>query len=241
MAKVSFEVRMPDEVFIGQLDLAVTRLGRHNQKMADFSLPDDIPGGVPFTNVHMVFQGRGFKYEDGALVGGMVNKITYQDENGVDLAVYKGLNANIARAKATPELGLQDFLLKGDDILTGSRETEFLYGGPGDDIIKGLNGDDNIIGGRGDDTVSGAMGEDKFNFLNGAGPIGNDVITDFEPGLVVAAGVVQDLLIVDELPDLSKMMQVGANTIIDMGDGFSITLRNVLISDISADDFDVSI
>ena len=237
MAKVSFEVRMPDELFIGQIDVAVTRLGRHNQKMADFSLQEDVPGGVPFTNVHMVFQGRSFKYEDGALVGGVVKKIIYQDEDGLDFAVYNGFNANIAKAKASPELGLQDFFLKGDDILTGSREAEILYGGPGDDIIKGLNGDDTIVGGRGNDTLSGANGEDTFNFLKGGGSIGNDVITDFEPGLVVAAGVVQDLLLVDELPDLTKMKQVGANTIIDMGDGFSITLLDVLVTDISADDF----
>ena len=45
--------------------------------------------------------------------------------------------------------------------------------------------------------------------------------------------------VVDELPDLTKMKQLGANTVIDLGDGFSITLVNVLVTDITADDFEV--
>ena len=239
MGKAWIKLRMPDEIFVGFLDQVATNLGRHNSREAHFSLPEPVPPGGSFTDVHIALRGHDFTYKNGALVGGIVTKVTYEDEDGNDFAVFTGLRTNLAKVALSPDgLGLQDAFLKGNDHVRGSAEAEILYGGPGNDVIRGFNGDDTIAGGRGDDLLTGDNGSDLFNFL-AAGSPGNDTITDFEPGLVVAAGVVQDLLVVDELPDLTKMKQLGANTVIDLGDGFSITLVNVLVTDITADDFEV--
>lgn len=240
MAKASIKVRMPDDLFIGLFDTIATQLGRHNKTEAHFRLPEPLPPEAPFTQLHITFEGRGFVYKKGALVEGIITKVIYEDEDGIDFAVYTGLNANVAKANPTGNgLGLQDFFLKGNDTVTGSREADILYGGPGNDTIKGLNGDDIIMGGRGNDTLTGNLGEDSFSFVAGNGSIGKDVITDFQAGVVTAAGFFQDLMLVSELPDLNKMRQVGANTVIDMGDGFSITLLGIDKDDITADDFDV--
>ena len=241
MAKASIKVRMPDDLFIGMLDQLATDLGRHGTTEAHFSLEEPFPPGSPLSDVEITMEGRGFTYKNGMLVGGIIKKVTYQDEDGNDLAVYTGLNSNIAKiADSSQDFApFQNLLLKGDDVVTGSREADVLFGGAGDDVIKGFNGADIIAGGRGNDTLTGDLGNDEFNLQAATGSVGNDVITDFEAGVVVVGGIAQDLLIVDKLPDLTRMEQVGADTVIDLGDGFSVTLLNVLTGDITQDDFEV--
>jgi Ca2+-binding RTX toxin-like protein len=239
MAKVSIKLQLPDGVFIGQLHTLATELGRHSKTEAHFSPPERLPPSEPLADAEITFQGRGFTYKNGELVSGTITKVTYEDGDGNDFAIYKGLSANIAKLDPSDPLAFQNLLLSGDDVVSGSREPDFLYGGPGNDIINGLNGDDVIAGGTGDDTLAGNLGADIFIFQSILGSIGNDIVKDFQPGLVVAAGVVQDLLVVDEMPDLAKVKQVGTDTVIDLGDGSSVTLLNVLATDITSDDFQI--
>ena len=60
---------------------------------------------------------------------------------------------------------------KGDDILTGTNKSDYIFGKKGDDTLEGLNGNDLIRGGGGRDTLKGSKGNDYLN-----GSKGRDVL-----------------------------------------------------------------
>ena len=74
----------------------------------------------------------------------------------------------------------------GNDELRGGRGDDLLRGGAGDDLLVGGRGKDVLRGGVGNDTLQGGNGDDRFAFPLGAS--GHKVITDFEPGDVIALG-----------------------------------------------------
>ena len=82
--------------------------------------------------------------------------------------------------------GLGNDQLRGDagnDFLNGGTGADTLEGGSGNDALLGGLGNDRMMGGFGKDQMTGGMGADHFVFTNrldsGAGPVGRDVITDF--------------------------------------------------------------
>jgi hypothetical protein len=83
--------------------------------------------------------------------------------------------------------------------------------------------------------MNGGTGNDAFVFFEG---FGNDTIVAFGD-----AGSNQDEIVFDSLVFASfaevqaAMQQVGANTIIADGAGNSVTLSNVAMANIGADDF----
>ncbi|RYG69839.1 hypothetical protein EON80_09070 [bacterium] len=93
MGKAWIKLRMPDEIFVGFLDQVATNLGRHNSREAHFSLPEPVPPGGSFTNVHIALRGHDFTYKNGALVGGIVTKVTYEDEDGNESVVLRIVSA----------------------------------------------------------------------------------------------------------------------------------------------------
>ena len=54
--------------------------------------------------------------------------------------------------------------LSGDDVVTGAGNSDYFIGGGGSDLLSGNNGDDTLIGGNGFDVLSGGEGND---FLQG--------------------------------------------------------------------------
>ncbi|MFO1151924.1 MAG: Hint domain-containing protein [Alsobacter sp.] len=68
----------------------------------------------------------------------------------------------------------------GADRVLGGAGDDVVDGGDGNDLVSGGAGNDNLTGGAGDDTLSGGSGND--NFVYGAGNIGQDTISDFDPG-----------------------------------------------------------
>lgn len=76
----------------------------------------------------------------------------------------------------------EDALIGGDgnDTLEGGSEDDRLSGGDGDDVLSGGSDNDELVGGRGDDTLTGGSGADIYTFATASG---DDVITDFEPGI----------------------------------------------------------
>ena len=103
------------------------------------------------------------------------------------------------------------------------------------DTLTGSKYGDTITGGRGNDTLTGGSGVDTFVFHQGDG---QDVITDF-----VATGTGHDILqldpaLVTSWTDLlSKATQSGANMVIAANANDKITLNNVALSSLTADDF----
>lgn len=85
---------------------------------------------------------------------------------------------------------------RGDDILRGDDQPNFLDGGPGDDRVSGLGRDDLIEGGHGDDRVSGQAGDD---FIDGGA--GRDVASGGAGRDLVAGGPGLDTLLGGSGPD----------------------------------------
>ena len=119
----------------------------------------------------------------------------------------------------------------GDDLMTGGSGDDIMLGGAGDDLILGGSGDDILQGGAGDDLMIGGSGSDTFVFTGGGG---NDVVLDFTLGedmLSISKGI--NGTGIESADDVaSHATQVGANTVIDLGNGDSITLNNVDAEDV---------
>ena len=143
-----------------------------------------------------------------------------------------------------PDLGGLD-----EDILTADLEAD-LVDDLGDD---GLGGDalgdteesteedeseesEESEGGTGDDVMTGGAGDDTFVFTDDHG---RDTITDFLAG--AAGGDVIDLRRLTAAAAFTDVMaaaaQVGDDTVIDFGDGNSITLLGVDATQLEEQDF----
>jgi hypothetical protein len=111
--------------------------------------------------------------------------------------------------------------------ITGTSGVDHLTGHASADRIDGLAGNDILTGGAGDDT---------FVFRPGSGA---DIVTDFAAGAgsddrldLTAFASSYDLAYV-----LAHTAQSGADTVINLGGGDSITLQNVAKSNLSGSDF----
>ncbi len=124
----------------------------------------------------------------------------------------------------------------GNDTLSGDDGVNGLYGLAGDDTLDGRGGDDVLEGGSGDDTMTGGLGDDSFVFADGHG---NDIVTDFLAG--AAGGDIIDLRRLTAAASFTDVMaaaaQVGDDTVIDFGDGNSITLLGVDSAQLEEQDF----
>ena len=117
---------------------------------------------------------------------------------------------------------------EGDDIVWGNLGNDTCDGGDGADQVRGGQGDDSVSGGagndyvsgdRGNDTEAGGAGADIFHSFSGAGI---DRVLDFH----VSEG---DRVMLD--PGTSyTVSQVGADTVIDLGNGDQVILFGVQLS-----------
>ena len=113
---------------------------------------------------------------------------------------------------------------------------DILRGDDGDNVLKGGEGDDELNGRDGNDTLTGGLGADTFVFVNREDDADLDVVTDFELGI--------DLLdfsdnanFIDDFQEFQQYsQQVGADVVIDTGDG-AVTLQGVQLSDFTNNDF----
>lgn len=124
----------------------------------------------------------------------------------------------------------------GDDLLIGGTGNDTLIAGNGNDILQGDQGQDVLNGGSGDDVLTGGSGNDVFVFDSIL--TGNDEITDFAAGLSGGDIIQFDQDIFANFNEvLSNAVQNGADTIISIDENNSITLSNVLKSQLHAGDF----
>ena len=112
----------------------------------------------------------------------------------------------------------------GNDTLHGGSANAQLRGGQGDDSIVGGSGSEFISGDRGNDTMSGGGGADTFHSSQDAGI---DKVLDFN----LAEG---DRVELDPGTTFT-VSQVGADTVIDMGNGNQMILAGVQMSSLHAD------
>lgn len=124
----------------------------------------------------------------------------------------------------------------GDDVLLGDTGDDTINGGGGNDSIRGNAGFDTIVGGGGNDTLSGGVNWDVFVF---EGVFGNDTITDFNVTNLNEAIDLSGVTTIDDFADLAAnhLNQSGADAVIADGNGNTITLLGVDMTDLSANDF----
>ena len=112
-----------------------------------------------------------------------------------------------------------DAVFSGKDSITGSVRGDNLYGGMQDDSISGLEGNDTLFGGKGDDKLRGGSASDTFQF----GQFNDrDTILDFD---AIGGGIRQDHL--ELFGEIKSIKQSGADLVIDLGGGDTLTLLDV--------------
>ena len=123
----------------------------------------------------------------------------------------------------------------GADSLNGNGGNDTLNGGLGNDTINGGSGNDTLTGGDGNDIMDGGLGDDVLvfssgdgadtiqNFVAGAGTVDHIDLTGFNSATAHAA--------------IAGATQVGANTVLNFGNGDTLTLISVTAANLHADDF----
>lgn len=100
------------------------------------------------------------------------------------------------------------------------------------DETNGLLPSAQLFGGLGDDTLTGGAGADTFVFDFGGG---NDTVTDFTAGQDVCSFDASAFADFDAL--IASAVQDGADTVITVDAGQSVTLDGVTLSALQASDF----
>ncbi len=120
----------------------------------------------------------------------------------------------------------------GADTLEGGSESDALYGGSEDDVLRGGSGSDTLSGEAGNDVLAGGLESDTFVFASNCG---QDTVTDFAAGEVIVFDGIDGLLSFADLA--GKITDDGTDTTITIDSSNSILLENVLVANLSADDF----
>ncbi|WP_227000220.1 calcium-binding protein [Phenylobacterium soli] len=107
----------------------------------------------------------------------------------------------------------------GADTLDGGDSNDALRGGQDNDLLLGGAGDDRLWGDKGSDTLTGGAGADQFHIGAGGGA---DLVTDFH----LSEG---DRVVVDGGLSWS-VAQAGADTVVTLSDGATLTLAGVTAS-----------
>lgn len=201
-----------------------------------------------------IYGGNGADFLDGGNGADLVNGGRGADLifgfNGADTLVGKGGNDVIYGENGNDQISGNagsDVMLggrgkdalyggNGADTVSGNKGSDAVYGNRGNDILEGGGGADKIYAGRGNDDLYGGAGADKFIFNNNDG---DNVIHDFNATNDREDVDLKGVSAITSFDDLSNnhMEQVGADVVIDDGANLTITLLNVSISDLGAQDF----
>lgn len=124
----------------------------------------------------------------------------------------------------------------GNDTLFGDAGRDLLYGEAGNDTLRGGQGRDLLEGGAGDDYLDGGAQSDTYVFADGSG---NDTIARFAWDLAEEKIDLSAVSAITDYSDLedNHMSQVGADVLIDMLTGDTITILNTDLADLTADNF----
>lgn len=110
----------------------------------------------------------------------------------------------------------------GDDSIVGGADFDYLRGGQGNDVIWASSSGAWITGDRGNDTLIAGQGADTFYVTQGGGL---DRIFGFDPA--------HDHVQIDP-GKIYHLAQIGADVLVDIGQGDGFTLANVQLSALPA-------
>ncbi|MCJ9700535.1 beta strand repeat-containing protein, partial [Bradyrhizobium sp. SHOUNA76] len=145
-----------------------------------------------------------------------------------------GVVVNLANGSADGDGSVGHDTIVGVTNVSGSNFNDTIIGSNGNDQLSGNSGNDALSGGAGNDGLNGGTGADIFVYATGGGA---DVIGDFlqaDADKIDLTGVPG----VSTLADIQALAtQQGSNTVIDFGNGSTLTLLNVTLSTLTAADF----
>jgi hypothetical protein len=183
----------------------------------------------------LIIEGHNLRYDGGVIESGTIKKVILADEHGTPHQVFSNLHLNAANFEGDT---IYDYAASFISSITshslkfvGSNVSDTFYGTVGNDRVSGRGGDD-VLGGRGGhDVLSGGAGSDQFVFVKG---FGKDVIVDFD---AVGGWGEQDFILAGGPPGEGSIHKSGHDTIIDYGDGDTLTLLGVKPGQIDVSDF----
>ncbi|WP_128935729.1 VCBS domain-containing protein [Bradyrhizobium zhanjiangense] len=205
---------------------------------------DASTGHDTFTGVNSAVGGSGNDTFDAA---GFVGANFFQGGSGNDAitgngstqiqygSATSGVTVNLAGGTADGDGSVgHDTITGGVTNVAGSNFNDTITGSASGDQLFGNNGNDLLNGGAGNDFLGGGLGADTFVYATGGGA---DTIGDF----LQAQTDKIDLTGVAGVSSFAQVQalatQVGLNTVIDFGNGDSLTLSNVTLSNLTAADF----
>ena len=129
----------------------------------------------------------------------------------------------------------------GNDRMFGGGNSDNMMGGDGDDMLNGAWGADRLVGGLGDDVLNGGTGRDTYIGGGGADTFvfainhGIDRIKWMRADDTIDIARLNDIANWNDLV-ANHMTQVGADTVIDTGEG-TITIVGMDMDDLTAANF----
>ncbi|MDE2378885.1 cadherin-like domain-containing protein [Bradyrhizobium sp.] len=151
--------------------------------------------------------------------------------DGVTVDLQAGTASGTA-ADDVAGVGVDSFT--GVNAARGSNFADVISGDANANTLEGRDGDDRLNGRGGADILTGGNGADTFVYATGGGA---DTVTDFSH----AQGDKIDVTGVNGIFGLadiqSRATMVGSNTVIDFGNGDTMTLQGVTSSSLVAGDF----
>lgn len=179
------------------------------------------------TSAHESFWGG-----QGDLLMGGGGDDTYYLRSAQDRVV-EAAGAGFDRISAWMNVDLSKFA-NVENLLVSNAGT-YGAGSAADNIVEGGDGSQQLYGGRGQDVLIGGAGADVFIVVKGEG---NDVIQDFsvaEDRVRLKAGLT------DFGQVQARLLQVGADVKLDLGDGHGLMFRNLTTSQLSAANFQLEL
>lgn len=149
---------------------------------------------------------------------------------GIDTVTYEraasAVTVNLSTAGAQFTYGGGVDTLAGFENLTGSQYNDTLTGSTVANRLTGLAGNDNLTGQAGSDTFVFAPGFGKDTITDFTAGAGSDDIIEFDDDIFANFSAV-----------LAAASQVGADTLITYDSNNTVTLKNVTMTNLNADDF----
>jgi Ca2+-binding RTX toxin-like protein len=177
----------------------------------------------------------------GTVFGGFGNDTYTIDSAGVVIRELadEGNDKVVADVSYTLKGNFEALVLSGSANIDGNGNglDNALTGNGGANKLKGAAGDDILAGGRGNDVLTGDGGVDTFEFAN---QMGKDRVTDFVP-----EGANHDIVDLRQVSAITSFADLKANhleksgsdVVIHITNANNITLEDVKISDLHANDF----
>jgi Ca2+-binding RTX toxin-like protein len=225
MATITYGKKLPDFDNFAQFDGKTLKISKFNDEAFTWKDKD---------GTSMVFEGENFEKTQGVITGGTIESVEFYNSKGQRIYTFDNLDADAAEIfktfsfKSDPIRVLQG-LMDGDDTVSGSAKKDSMWGFGGDDTLNGRGGEDWLYGHRGDDILTGGAGADTFAFLTG---YDSDTVKDFD-----LTGKDHDFIYIDYYlyQDL-VFTQDGANLILELSTGDTLTLENVTQAQIEGKD-----